>query len=183
MMVFPKLEMESVKHITTSTVRLTMFNDIIKQLQLPNKRLILDCCTWWNATYVMFSCVLEFKDIFPRYAQRDVSYKYLSSDEDWVRVEEVCSFFTLFNEVTNIISKEVFICKENCGDFDALEWWKVNNLKFRILSKIACEILSIPTTMVASKYAFSASGRVIDTYRSSLKTDTVQMLLCGFDWY
>ncbi|MBA0823337.1 hypothetical protein Goarm_020075, partial [Gossypium armourianum] len=30
---------ESVKHITASTVHLTMFNDIIKQLQLPNKSL------------------------------------------------------------------------------------------------------------------------------------------------
>ncbi|KAH1121661.1 hypothetical protein J1N35_004821 [Gossypium stocksii] len=28
---------ESVKHITTSTVHLAMFNDIVKQLQLPNK--------------------------------------------------------------------------------------------------------------------------------------------------
>ncbi|MBA0734042.1 hypothetical protein Gogos_017995 [Gossypium gossypioides] len=74
---------ESVKHITTSTVRLTIFNDIIKQLQLPNKRLILDCCTWWNATYLMLSRVLEFKDLFSRYAQQDVSYKYFSSDEDW----------------------------------------------------------------------------------------------------
>ncbi|KAK5845548.1 hypothetical protein PVK06_001739 [Gossypium arboreum] len=62
---------ESAKHITASTVHLTMFNDSIKQLQLPNKRLILNCCTWWNATYVMLSCVLEFKDVFPLYAQRD----------------------------------------------------------------------------------------------------------------
>ncbi|MBA0642839.1 hypothetical protein Goklo_027177 [Gossypium klotzschianum] len=79
---------ESVKHIKASTVHLTMFSDIVKQIQLPNKRLILDCCTRWNATYVMLSCVLEFKDVFRRYAQRDASYKYLLSDEDWVRVEE-----------------------------------------------------------------------------------------------
>ncbi|MBA0760428.1 hypothetical protein Gotri_023173 [Gossypium trilobum] len=56
---------------------------------------------------------------------------------------------------------------------------KVNNLKFRILSKIDCEILSIPINTVASKSAFSASGRVIDAYRSSLGNDTVQMLLYG----
>ncbi|MBA0876328.1 hypothetical protein Goshw_001314 [Gossypium schwendimanii] len=59
---------ESVKYITASTVHLTMFNDIIKQLQLTNKRLILDCCTQWNATYAMVSCVLEFKDVFLPYA-------------------------------------------------------------------------------------------------------------------
>ncbi|MBA0777490.1 hypothetical protein Gotri_005503 [Gossypium trilobum] len=63
---------ESVKHITTSTMRLTMFSDIVKQLQLPNKRLILDCYTRWNATYSMLLCVLEFNDVFPQYAQRDV---------------------------------------------------------------------------------------------------------------
>ncbi|MBA0753427.1 hypothetical protein Gogos_021345, partial [Gossypium gossypioides] len=44
-----------------------------------------------------------------------------------------------------------------------------------------CEILSIPIKTVASKSAFSAGGRVIDTYRSSLGTDTVQMLLYGSD--
>ncbi|KAK8574980.1 hypothetical protein V6N12_062657 [Hibiscus sabdariffa] len=87
-----------------STVRLTMFSDIVKQLQLPNKKLILDCCSRWNATYAMLSCALEFKDVFPRYAQRDASYKHLPSDEDWLRVEEVCSFLAFFNEVTNIIS-------------------------------------------------------------------------------
>ncbi|KAK5812478.1 hypothetical protein PVK06_027908 [Gossypium arboreum] len=62
---------ESMKYITASTVRLTMINDIVKQLQLPNKRLILDCCTRWNATYAMVLGVLEFKDVFPQYAQRD----------------------------------------------------------------------------------------------------------------
>ncbi|MBA0753547.1 hypothetical protein Gogos_022358, partial [Gossypium gossypioides] len=46
---------------------------------------------------------------------------------------------------------------------------------------MACEILSIPITTVASKYAFSVGGRVINAYCSSLGTDTVQMLLCGFD--
>lgn len=29
------------------------------------------------------------------------------------------------------------------GHFDVLEWWKVNELKFHILSKMACDILAI----------------------------------------
>ncbi|KAK5845549.1 hypothetical protein PVK06_001740 [Gossypium arboreum] len=48
---------------------------------------------------------------------------------------------------------------------------------------MACEILSIPITTMASESAFSASGRVIDSYRSSLETNMVQMLLCGSNWY
>ncbi|XP_022716297.1 zinc finger BED domain-containing protein RICESLEEPER 1-like [Durio zibethinus] len=66
--------------------------------------------------------------------------------------------------------------------FHAFEWWKASTLKYRILSKMARDILAIPITTVASKATFSAGGRVIDTYRASLSPDTVQALLCGGDW-
>ncbi|KAF7131586.1 hypothetical protein RHSIM_Rhsim09G0090800 [Rhododendron simsii] len=66
--------------------------------------------------------------------------------------------------------------------FDALEWWKANTLKYCILSKMACDILSIPITSVASESTFSAGGRVIDPYCASLAIETVEMLLCGADY-
>ncbi|XVF78234.1 hypothetical protein PTKIN_Ptkin14bG0114000 [Pterospermum kingtungense] len=47
---------------------------------------------------------------------------------------------------------------------------------------MACEILSIPITTVASEAAFSVGGRVTDSYCSPLEAETVQMLLCGSDW-
>ncbi|KAE8686623.1 hypothetical protein F3Y22_tig00111053pilonHSYRG00069 [Hibiscus syriacus] len=68
---------------------------------------------------------------------------------------------------------------EDCG----LGWWKENNIKFNILSKMAADILAIPVTTVASESAFSAGGRVIDPHRSSLGTKMVDMLVCGADWY
>ena len=71
---------------------------------------------------------------------------------------------------------------EDDTSFDALQWWKVNQTNYRILSKMAHEILAIPITMVASEATFSAGSRVIDTYRSSLSPNTVQMLLYGGDW-
>ncbi|XP_073295187.1 zinc finger BED domain-containing protein RICESLEEPER 4-like isoform X2 [Primulina huaijiensis] len=58
----------------------------------------------WNATYFMLSTALEFKDVFPRYQQRDPTYNSLPSDEDWDKVIVVCSFLEEFNEVTHIIS-------------------------------------------------------------------------------
>ena len=66
--------------------------------------------------------------------------------------------------------------------FDALSWWKENRNKYRILSRMACDILSIPITSVASECAFSAGSRVIDPHRASLGTETVEMLICGADW-
>ncbi|KAL9683666.1 hypothetical protein QQ045_015493 [Rhodiola kirilowii] len=68
------------------------------------------------------------------------------------------------------------------GYFDPLDWWKGNSLKFRVLSRLACDILAIPITSVASESAFSVGDRVIDHYKASLRVDTVQMLLCGEDW-
>ena len=77
----------------------------------------------------------------------------------------------------------VFLCSDDSDlDFDALEWWKANNLKFHILSKMVSDILSIPITTIASESAFSIGGRVINVYRASLSTKTVQALLCGGDW-
>ena len=71
---------------------------------------------------------------------------------------------------------------EEYEDFDALNWWKDNSLKFRHLSKMARDILSIPITTVASESAFCAGGRVLDQYRSSLKPETIQALICMGDW-
>ena len=66
--------------------------------------------------------------------------------------------------------------------FDALAWWKEKSMKFRILSKLASNVLAVPITTVASEATFSAGGRVIDPYRSSLAPETVQMLICTGDW-
>ncbi|GKB05846.1 zinc finger BED domain-containing protein RICESLEEPER 2-like protein, partial [Tanacetum coccineum] len=66
--------------------------------------------------------------------------------------------------------------------FNALEWWNVHQLKYPILSKMAKDVLAIPISTVASEATFSAGGRVIDPYRSALKSSTVEMLLCGGDW-
>ncbi|XP_031267001.1 zinc finger BED domain-containing protein RICESLEEPER 2-like [Pistacia vera] len=76
-------------------------------------------------------------------------------------------------------------CHKCVGDattFDALTWWKANSTKFPILSTMTRDILAIPITTVASESTFSAGSRVIDTYRSLLAPNMVEMLLCGCDW-
>ncbi|KAA8521407.1 hypothetical protein F0562_012101 [Nyssa sinensis] len=81
------------------------------------------------------------------------------------------------------LDESAFICAEGSANkFDIMEWWKANTLKFHILSKMARDILSIRITSVASESTFSAGGRVIDPYRTSLLLETVQVLLCGADW-
>jgi len=81
------------------------------------------------------------------------------------------------------LEEDVYICDKGVDlKFDNLEWWKSNQLKYYILSKIAHDILAIPITTVASESTFSAGGRVIDPSRVSLSTETMEMMLCGYDW-
>ncbi|KAL6529828.1 hypothetical protein OROGR_015451 [Orobanche gracilis] len=76
--------------------------------------------------------------------------------------------------------------KENAPDIDivkldALKWWK-DSSKYKILSRLAADILAIPISTVASESTSSAGTRVIDSYRASLAQKTVEMLMCKGDW-
>ncbi|PWA66938.1 zinc finger BED domain-containing protein RICESLEEPER 2 [Artemisia annua] len=66
--------------------------------------------------------------------------------------------------------------------FDILAWWKVNSPRFPILSLMARDLLAIPVSTVASESVFSTSGRVLDTFRSSLSDKSIESLICAQDW-
>nr|KJB76715.1 hypothetical protein B456_012G102500 [Gossypium raimondii] len=72
--------------------------------------------------------------------------------------------------------------EEFVEDFDILLWWKVNSPRFPTFSKIARDVLAILVSTVASEFAFSTGGRVLDQYRSSLTPKIVQALVCAQDW-
>ncbi|XP_059443839.1 zinc finger BED domain-containing protein RICESLEEPER 2-like isoform X2 [Corylus avellana] len=87
------------------------------------------------------------------------------------------------SELQLYLEEGLYICDRGSYEkFNALDWWKANTSKFRILSKLARDILSIPITTVSSESTFSAGGKVLDPYRASLSAETVQMLICGADW-
>ena len=67
--------------------------------------------------------------------------------------------------------------------FCALDRWRNNSMKYRILSKMAADILAIPISTVASESTFSAGGRVIDERRTKLSEGSVEALICGGDWF
>jgi len=66
--------------------------------------------------------------------------------------------------------------------FDVLAHWRMNQGRYPLLSKMARDILTIPLSTVASESAFSVGGRVLDAFRSSLKSDTVEAVICLRDW-
>ncbi|XP_049934542.1 zinc finger BED domain-containing protein RICESLEEPER 3-like [Nymphaea colorata] len=67
-------------------------------------------------------------------------------------------------------------------DFNILSWWKANESKYRVLSKMARDILAIPISTVASEPVFSTAGRIINDYRCSTTSETVEALVCTHSW-
>ncbi|XP_038974730.1 zinc finger BED domain-containing protein RICESLEEPER 2-like [Phoenix dactylifera] len=60
-------------------------------------------------------------------------------------------------------------------NFDILQYWKFNESKYPILSRMVRDILTIPISTVASESAFSTAGRILDDFRSSLSPNTVEI--------
>ena len=68
-------------------------------------------------------------------------------------------------------------------DFDILNWWRVNESKYRVLSKLVKDIFAIQVSTITSKSAFSIGGRILDPFRSSLTPKMVETLVCTQNWF
>ncbi|XP_057436087.1 zinc finger BED domain-containing protein RICESLEEPER 2-like [Lotus japonicus] len=66
--------------------------------------------------------------------------------------------------------------------FDLLLWWKHNSSRLPVLSMMARDVFATPVSTVASESAFSAGGRVIDIFRSSLSAEMTEGLICTQNW-
>ncbi|GJY47055.1 zinc finger BED domain-containing protein RICESLEEPER 2-like protein, partial [Tanacetum coccineum] len=68
-------------------------------------------------------------------------------------------------------------------DFSVLDWWKKRSTTFPILSLVARDVLAMPISTVACESSFSTKGKVLDSFRTLLPSETIQALVCCEDWF
>jgi hypothetical protein len=65
---------------------------------------------------------------------------------------------------------EKYLSEDNEDDsksFDILAWWKLNESRFPIVSRLAHDVLTIPISTMSSESVFSTGGRVLHDFRTS----------------
>ncbi|CAN0910039.1 Zinc finger BED domain-containing protein DAYSLEEPER [Linum grandiflorum] len=68
-------------------------------------------------------------------------------------------------------------------EFDVLKWWRDNKMKYPRLSKMARDVLSIQVSTASAEKVFdTVLPRQLDRYRSTLRTETVEAMVCAKDW-
>ena len=71
---------------------------------------------------------------------------------------------------------------EDNENFEILEWWKKQQIKYLVLSIIARDVLTVHVSTVASEATFSTCGRVVSKKRCNLSLEAIEAVLCLKDW-
>lgn len=82
----------------------------------------------------------------------------------------------------DIYLEEKEIDDDDYEDFNVLEWWCLNEIKYKILSRMARDILSIQLASVLPKLTFITDCPIVNENISSYSPSIVEAYICTGDW-
>ncbi|XP_026451736.1 zinc finger BED domain-containing protein RICESLEEPER 2-like [Papaver somniferum] len=91
----------SVAYWKATPKRVEKFEEAARQLNISSiNKLVLDCETRWNSTYLMLNTAIKYQNVFARLKQRETQYDCLPDDEDWLLAKEMCDKLKIFYTFT-----------------------------------------------------------------------------------
>ncbi|KAK9291706.1 hypothetical protein L1049_019655 [Liquidambar formosana] len=175
----------AVRYVRSSPSRMAKFKNCAEKEAIEFKdQVCLDVPTRWNSTYLMLERALQFRKAFERLEEEDTFFltKFREDDRDDDRdgrhLKKEDSMLSKSELERYLMDR----CEVDGRKFDILGWWKHNSTKYRILSQVACDVLAVHVSTVASEYAFSTGRRVLDPFCSSLSHKIVEALICAQNW-
>ncbi|KAK3211090.1 hypothetical protein Dsin_015796 [Dipteronia sinensis] len=98
-------------------------------------------------------------------------FRKLVESQDWTETS---------NEIDRYLLEPIEFADDD--KFDILLWWKMNYLKYQILSDIAKDMFAIPISTMSSESIFNTERQVLDSFRSSLSPKMLEALICSQNW-
>ncbi|KAM3296374.1 hypothetical protein ACQJBY_038612 [Aegilops geniculata] len=126
---------DSVAYWSATPKRHEKFEKMARTLNIEYKRrLLLDCKTRWNSTYIMLSIALEYIDIFEKLKAREKLFSCCPTKDDWKIAKELCDRIKVFYDVTEAflgtkyVTANLFFPKI-CGIQLAIQKWSTSENK------------------------------------------------------
>jgi len=126
---------ESVKYVRSSSARKERFRLIAQQVNAPNLSLKTDTPTRWNSTFTMLQTAQKFRYAFARLKERDPSYTFCPSDDEWKHIAIVTDCLKVFYDVTKRVSGTKYptaslYFNDYCNIYILLREWELSNNVF-----------------------------------------------------
>ncbi|TXG48267.1 hypothetical protein EZV62_027561 [Acer yangbiense] len=130
---------DSVAFWTATPKRLEKFEEAANFLNIGcEKRLMLDCKTRWNSTYLMLSLALNYKEVFYHLNQRESQYKIRIEKSDWVLAKEMLKVGEKRSKEIKAICNSEFNHDDEMDSLDGFFSWNSESSVINEKSELDC---------------------------------------------
>ncbi|KAH7663547.1 Tam3-transposase (Ac family) protein [Dioscorea alata] len=131
------------------------------------------------------SYCIRYSHVVPQVAQEPIGQSSSSGGESFrQRQAKKKPRGSQYTELDLYLNTTFRFCEQINTDmtFNVLQWWQGSGNPYPILSLMVKDIFACPMSTVACEQTFSAGGNMLDTTRSQLTPQNIEIQVCTDDW-